>query len=295
MAFNDAKVTPAKLVGRNRGFTGALEILILNPPAESERAGFYELWCLGSPGKRLRIGADLVFEADGLELEAKILDINAAGHRLLRFDFRGPPPRILDSLGRAPLPPYIKRPDAREDLTRYQTVYARRPGAVAAPTAGLHFTSEHLERLREAGHEDVRVHLRVGAGTFLPLSQRNIESGTLHQEFAEVGADAAAKLNAAKAAGTQVVSVGTTTLRALEWAALSGRVEPKSGMTDIFIRPGFRFRAADALLTNFHLPGSSLMMLASAFAGLDNLKRAYETAVRERFRFFSYGDAMLIV
>ncbi|MDR2612241.1 MAG: tRNA preQ1(34) S-adenosylmethionine ribosyltransferase-isomerase QueA [Deltaproteobacteria bacterium] len=296
LVFNDAKVTPARLYGHKKGRSGRLEVLILNPPAESGREGVYELWCLGSPGKRLRTGAELVFEGEeGTELEARVLDINAAGHRLLRFLFSAPPSEILDRVGRLPLPPYIKRPDAREDLVRYQTVYARRAGAVAAPTAGLHFTQDHLRRLREAGHELAGVHLRVGAGTFLPLSERNLERGRLHEEYVEVGLETARKVNDARSHGVPVVSVGTTSLRALEWASLSGEVEPKSGLTDIFIRPGFSFRAADALVTNFHLPGSSLIMLAAAFAGLQNLKRAYETAVREGFRFFSYGDAMLIV
>lgn len=295
LAFNDAKVTPARLYGHKRGRTGALEILILNPPAESVREGVYELWCLGSPGKRLKVGADLVFEGGGHELDARVTDINSAGHRLLRFLFRAPPGEVLEALGHLPLPPYIKRPAGREDRLRYQTVYAARAGAVAAPTAGLHFTREHLDSLRDLGHGEVSVHLRVGAGTFLPLSERDLERGALHEEYVEVCREAADGINAARAAGTKVTAVGTTTLRALEWAALSGRVEPKYGMTDIFIRPGFRFRAADALLTNFHLPGSSLIMLASAFAGVDNIRNAYETAVRERFRFYSYGDAMLIV
>jgi S-adenosylmethionine:tRNA ribosyltransferase-isomerase len=295
LVFNDAKVTPARLYGHKRGRTGSLEVLILNPPAESNRDGVYELWCMGSPGKRLKIGAELVFEGDGTELDARVLDINAAGHRLLRFLFRAPPSEVLDRLGHLPLPPYIKRPDAREDHVRYQTVYARRAGAVAAPTAGLHFTQDHLRRLRETGHEEISVHLRVGAGTFLPLSERILEKGSLHEEYVEVGLETARKVNDAKRHGVPVVTVGTTSLRAVEWAALSGEVEPKNGMTDIFIRPGFRFRAADALLTNFHLPGSSLIMLTAAFAGLQNIKNAYETAVREGFRFYSYGDAMLIV
>jgi S-adenosylmethionine:tRNA ribosyltransferase-isomerase len=296
MVLNDAKVTPARLYGHKRGRSGLLEILILNPPAESVREGVYELWCIGSPGKRLKIGAELVFEGpEGGELEARVLDINPSGHRLLRFVFREPPCQALERLGRLPLPPYIKRPDCREDRVRYQTVYARRPGAVAAPTAGLHFTQDHLRRIREAGHELAFVHLRVGAGTFLPLSPRNLETGSLHEEYVEVSPETAGKINDARRGGTPVVAVGTTTLRAAEWASLSGEAEPKSGLTDIFIRPGFRFRAADALVTNFHLPGSSLMMLAAAFAGLGNLRRAYETAVAERFRFFSYGDAMLIV
>ncbi|MDR3154405.1 MAG: tRNA preQ1(34) S-adenosylmethionine ribosyltransferase-isomerase QueA [Deltaproteobacteria bacterium] len=295
LVFNDAKVTPARLYGRKKGRTGLLEALVLNPPAESKREGVYDLWCMGSPGKRLKTGSELVFEGGGLALEAKVLDINPAGHRLLRFSFPGPPAEVLERVGHLPLPPYIKRPDGREDHVRYQTVYARRPGAVAAPTAGLHFTADHLKRLREGGHETASLHLRVGAGTFLPLSERNLETGSLHEEYVEVGLETARKVKDAKTHAVPVVSVGTTSLRALEWAALSGEVEPKSGLTDIFIRPGFAFRAADALLTNFHLPGSSLIMLAAAFAGLHNLRRAYAAAVREGFRFFSYGDAMLIV
>ncbi|MDR1079598.1 MAG: S-adenosylmethionine:tRNA ribosyltransferase-isomerase, partial [Deltaproteobacteria bacterium] len=231
LAFNDAKVTPARLFGHKRGRTGGLEILILTPPAESLREGVYELWCLGSPGKRLKIGAELVFERAGSELEARVIDINAAGHRLLRFRFSAPPAEVLEVLGHLPLPPYIKRPDDREDRLRYQTVYAARAGAVAAPTAGLHFTCRHLESLREQGHGEVSVHLRVGAGTFLPLSDRDLERGALHEEYVEVGPETAMEINSARSRGVPVAAVGTTTLRAIEWAALSGEVEPKSGMT----------------------------------------------------------------
>ncbi|MDR2350431.1 MAG: tRNA preQ1(34) S-adenosylmethionine ribosyltransferase-isomerase QueA [Deltaproteobacteria bacterium] len=303
LVLNNAKVTPARLyatLGESRA-----EVLILNPPVNSTGAGSYDLWCMVHPGRKLKIGKELTFADGDCVLNAKIIDISPSGKRLVRFLFNDAPSAALSRLGHLPLPPYIKRPDREDDRVRYQTVYAESEGAVAAPTAGLHFTAEHLERLTRKGHELARVNLRVGAGTFLPLTGENLAKGTLHEEFAEIPQETATMVNNAKAAGRTVISVGTTAVRALEWASLK-RAGTKgadgslvlgetSGFTDLFIRPGFEFRAVDALITNFHLPGSSLLMLVAAFAGLENVMNAYKTAVREKFRFFSYGDAMLIV
>jgi S-adenosylmethionine:tRNA ribosyltransferase-isomerase len=314
LVLNNAKVTPSRLYssegagrgeergagrgdGRGKGKgEGRVEVLILNPPVNSMRAGVYELWCLAYPGRKLKVGKEISFEKDGCVLHAKVVEISPSGQRLLKFDFSERPAKILDKLGHLPLPPYIRRPDRREDFERYQTVYATEAGAVAAPTAGLHFTENHLKALKAKGFNLAYVHLRVGAGTFLPLTKENLDRGVLHEEFAEIEEDTAKEILSAKKEGRTIVSVGTTSVRALEWAALGGgSLKPKRGYTDIFIRPGFDFKVTDAMITNFHLPGSSLLMLVSAFAGLQNIKKAYELAVKERFRFFSYGDAMVIL
>jgi S-adenosylmethionine:tRNA ribosyltransferase-isomerase len=294
LVLNDARVSPARLFGTTGG--GAkVEALILDPAGVPDAPGERDLWCLCRKAAKLSPGTRVTFRGAGDPLEASALAVGEGGRRLLRFSFSGPPSEALGRLGHAPLPPYIKRPATGRDLGRYQTVYARRPGAVAAPTAGLHFTEAHLDGLRAMGFGTAFVHLRVGAGTFLPLTKDSLAKGRLHEEWAEVGPDTAKAVNDAKAQGRAVVCVGTTSVRALEWAAGPSGAQEASGMTDIFIRPGHRFRAADALITNFHLPGSSLLMLVAAFAGLGRVLDAYAFAIREGLRFYSYGDAMLVL
>jgi S-adenosylmethionine:tRNA ribosyltransferase-isomerase len=293
--MNNAKVTPARLYGLQQN--SKVEVLILNPPTYSMREGIYELWCLVYPGKKFKVGSEIIFKGSDCDLTGKVVQISQSGHRLIRFNFSDSPVLILEKLGHIPLPHYIKRPAREEDTLRYQTVYASdtNSGAIAAPTAGLHFTLEQLDRLKAKGFDQVFVHLRVGAGTFQPLTEERLETGKLHKEYVDIDPLAATEIRGAKLEGKSIISVGTTTLRAIEWASLEGELLPKSGFTDIFIRPGFKFKVADGLITNFHLPCSSLLILVSAFAGLENIKRAYELAIQEKFRFYSYGDAMLII
>jgi S-adenosylmethionine:tRNA ribosyltransferase-isomerase len=303
LVFNDAKVSPARLYGRQNA--ARVELLILEPPTlppDGPLGGtdvggpeVRDLWCLGSPGRRLKVGAELRFASgdDEAYLRGEVLEINSSGHRLVRFHFPEPAQRTLAQVGLLPLPPYIKRPVTAEDSSRYQTVYARRPGAVAAPTAGLHFTPALLSELEEKGHQLAFLNLKVGAGTFLPLTAERLRAGTLHPEEAQIGEELAQRIRDAQKRGQAIVAVGTTTLRALEWAALTGAIKAQTGVTDLFIRPGFPFKVADYLVTNFHLPRSSLLMLVAAFAGRDNVLAAYRRAVEEKFLFFSYGDATL--
>ncbi|MDR2404963.1 MAG: tRNA preQ1(34) S-adenosylmethionine ribosyltransferase-isomerase QueA [Deltaproteobacteria bacterium] len=293
LVMNEARVTPARLYGESGG--SKVELLILNPKVEGDSLGDHAMWSLGKPGKKLHIGARVNIEGNGMMLSGEVLELDSSGRRLIRFHFEDSPSKVFELLGHMPLPPYIKRPDSPEDLLRYQTVYAKKDGAIAAPTAGLHFSKEYLEFLAKRGYGSTLVFLMVGMGTFLPLTEKELISGKLHKEYVEVGKDTADKVNKAKNESHPVLSVGTTTLRALEWAGEDGLLRERKGLTDIFIRPGYSFQIADALLTNFHLPASSLFMLVSAFAGLDKVKRAYELAIFEGFRFYSYGDAMLIV
>jgi S-adenosylmethionine:tRNA ribosyltransferase-isomerase len=292
LVVNDAKVTPARLLGLADGKKA--ELLLLDPPVTGG-PGPREAWCLGKPGRRLKPGAALLFEGRGGEaLEGKVLEASGA-RRLVRLDFAAPPASVLERLGRVPLPPYIKRADGPKDKERYQTVYAAAPGAVAAPTAGLHFTEELLAALKAQGHGLAKVTLRVGFGTFAPLAPENLSEGRLHEEWAEVGEEAAEAVNLAKSANRAVVAVGTTTARALEWASHDGPLAPKRGLCSLFIRPGHGFKAIDALITNFHLPGSSLMLLVAALLGRERLLAVYERAVRDGYKFYSYGDAMMIL
>ena len=296
LVFNEVRVTPARLLGRRQGSGGQVEAFVLAPPAPGAPAGIYDLWCLVHPGRRLKPGVVIDFtraESD-LVLQAEVLEISPDGRRLIRFNFPGPPESVLDEVGHVPLPFYIKRPDSIADRDRYQTVYAKTPGAVAAPTAGLHFTVEMLDRLKSAGFETAGVTLRVSAGTFLPLTREHLETGRLHQEHITVPEETVQTVLRAKAEGRRVLAVGTTTVRSLEWAAATGRLEARDGWGDLFIRPGYDFRVVDALLTNFHLPGSSLLMLVSALAGRQRVLEAYREAVEAGMRFYSYGDAMLI-
>ena len=286
LVLNDTRVIPARLLGEREGTGAHVELLLLK-----RKSG--DVWeTLVRPGKKCRPGTRLTF-GDGM-LKAEILDTVEEGNRLVRFDYEGSFEEVLDRLGEMPLPPYITH--KLQDRNRYQTVYARHEGSAAAPTAGLHFTKELLGRLEGKGIGSAYVTLHVGLGTFRPVKEENVLEHHMHTEHYQVSREAADTINRTKAQGGRIVCVGTTSCRTLESAAgEDGLVRPCSGDTDIFIYPGYRFRALDALITNFHLPESTLIMLVSALAGREHVLAAYEEAVRERYRFFSFGDAMLIV
>jgi S-adenosylmethionine:tRNA ribosyltransferase-isomerase len=283
LVLNDTRVIPARLYGRSAG-GGRMEILLIERVAERE-------WdALVKPGRRARPGA--VFSLDE-GLAAEVIDKHEDGRHRLRFT--EPIEPHLDRLGHIPLPPYIHRPDTPEDRERYQTVFARQPGAVAAPTAGLHFTAALLAEIAAAGIEIARVTLHVGIGTFKPVAAERIEEHRMESERYEIGEETAGAIRRARAAGRRIVAVGTTVVRTLESAALAGEGEVRagSGATKLFITPGYQFQGVDALLTNFHLPRSTLLMLVSAFAGRERVLAAYEEAITNGYRFYSYGDAML--
>ncbi|NLM85042.1 MAG: tRNA preQ1(34) S-adenosylmethionine ribosyltransferase-isomerase QueA [Clostridiales bacterium] len=285
LVLNDTRVLPARLLGR-RTTGGAVELVLLRDLG----GGRWE--CLSRPGKKTRPGARLVF-GDG-ELEAEVEDVLEGGNRLVRFEYEGIFLEVLEKLGKMPLPPYITQ--ELEDSERYQTVYSRVPGSAAAPTAGLHFTEELLDRLREKGIIITAITLHVGLGTFRPVKTENIEDHVMHAEYCEISQEAADTINAARAAGGRIIAVGTTSCRTLESRAEEdGTVRPYAGFTNCFIYPGYRFKCIDGLITNFHLPESTLIMLVSALAGRENILRAYAEAVEKRYRFFSFGDAMLII
>lgn len=297
LVLNDVRVSQARLLGRRTDSGGQVEAFILEPPIPGAPAGDYDLWCLVHPGRRVKSGMELIFSRPDSEaaLSARVVEIHPDGRRLIRFHFEDEPEKTLDQVGHVPLPFYIRRPDAQEDRDRYQTVYSRSPGAVAAPTAGLHFTREMLAALAGRGFATAAVTLKVSAGTFRPLSQENLDTGRLHLEWVSVPEAAAEAVLRAKKEGRPVVAVGTTVVRSLEWAAReAGALVPREGWCDLFIRPGFEFRAVDGMVTNFHLPGSSLLMLVAALAGRERVLTAYAEAVRQGFHFYSYGDAMLI-
>ena len=303
LVLNDSRVLPARLFGRranSRGkqeATGEIEVLLTSPN------GLGRWSALVRPGKKVRVGDRLAFPyANGeIALEAEVLSAGEFGERELRFS---PPPAlgksffsVLDEIGHMPLPPYIHREDALPDRERYQTVYARERGSVAAPTAGLHFTPEVLAAIEARGVEIARLTLHVGLGTFAPLRVEKLSEIRLHSERYTLSDEAAAALNDARAEGRRIVAVGTTAVRTLEHCARvfpSGQLEGHSGETEIFLSPGHRFQLVDAMLTNFHLPQSSLLMLVSAFAGREEVLAAYRHAVAERYRFFSYGDCMFL-
>ena len=288
LVLNDTKVIPARLYGHRENTGGAVEVLLLKR-LENEM----DTWeALVNPGKKCRPGQRLEF-GDGL-LRAEVTDILDDGVRKIRFIYGGIFEEILDQLGEMPLPPYIKH--KLKDRNRYQTVYAKHDGSAAAPTAGLHFTEALLDEIREKGVDIVRVTLHVGLGTFRPVKAEKILEHHMHTEECHVTEDATDRINAARDRGGRIVAVGTTAVRTLESAAdAQGSVHACSKDTDIFIYPGYSFRAVDALVTNFHLPESTLLMLVSALAGRERILEAYREAVRERYRFFSFGDAMLIV
>jgi S-adenosylmethionine:tRNA ribosyltransferase-isomerase len=335
LVLNDTRVIPARLYARRmkklgapgpsrlgtwETTTGRVEVLLTEPVApqmlgapsiprsSAEWVGNHEpqpesgenLWrALVHPGRKIRVGERLIFpsHSGAIELEAEVLERNYFGQRLLRFkpvdDFFA----VLDRIGHTPLPPYIRRDDAVADRERYQTVYSRERGSVAAPTAGLHFTPQILDALTTRGVEIARLTLHVGLGTFAPLRVENLNEVRLHRERYSLSSATADAVNRAVAEGRRIVAVGTTVVRALEHCALQSAgapLQPHSGETEIFISPGFQFRLVGALLTNFHLPQSSLLMLVSAFAGREPVLAAYNHAVQQRYRFFSYGDCMFL-
>ena len=322
LVFNDTRVLPARLFGHRSGhkaqrlspqnpasrefLQGRVEVLLTR-----RLPGEEQVWqALVRPGRKIMPGERLYFgeaevgyaptdaaPAAGALLEAEVLTRGEFGERTLRFlpvpDFFA----RLERLGHIPLPPYIDRPDTPEDREQYQTVYAKPPGSVAAPTAGLHFTPEILERIRRRGIETAELTLHVGLGTFQPVREEVVEEHKLHTEWFEILPDTAERIQRARDAGRRIVAVGTTTVRTLEYAAQQrddGRIVSQRGEADIFIYPGFEFRVVGAMLTNFHLPKSTLLMLVSAFAGRGRILRAYEHSVREQYRFYSYGDCMLV-
>ena len=285
LVINDTKVIPARLYGSKVGTDAKIEILLLKRKEN-------DVWeTLVKPGKKAKPGTRMSF-GDGL-LMGEVLDVVEEGNRLIQFSYEGIFEEILDKLGQMPLPPYITH--QLKDKNRYQTVYAKHDGSAAAPTAGLHFTPELLATLEEKGVKIAHVTLHVGLGTFRPVKVENVTDHHMHSEFYIVEESQAKLINDTKAAGGRIISVGTTSCRTLESAAdENGVVRAGSGWTDIFIYPGYRFKVLDCLITNFHLPESTLLMLVSALAGKEHILNAYETAVRERYRFFSFGDAMLI-
>ena len=285
LVINDTKVIPARLIGSKVGTDAKIEILLLKRKENN-------VWeTLVKPGKKAKIGTKISF-GEGL-LIGEVIDVVEEGNRLIQFTYDGIFEEILDQLGQMPLPPYITH--QLEDKNRYQTVYATHTGSAAAPTAGLHFTPELLKAIEEKGIDIARVTLHVGLGTFRPVKVDEITEHHMHSEFFQIDEDAAAKINMAKDSGNRVICVGTTSCRTIESAAdETGHLKACSGWTEIFIYPGYKFKVLDCLITNFHLPESTLIMLVSALAGREHVLSAYEEAVREKYRFFSFGDAMLI-
>ncbi len=313
LVLNNSRVLPARLFGHRSG-ARAQQVSAANPAAHEFLRGRVEVlltkqvspapqqWeALVHPGRKLGVGERLYFGGEATEqsheLAAEIVDRRSFGERRLRFDPVHNFFAVLNRIGHIPLPPYIDRSDTETDREQYQTVYAKPPGSVAAPTAGLHFTPEVLDRIRARGIEIAQVTLHVGLGTFQPVRDEVVEANKLHREWYEISSEAAAQIQLARDAARRIVAVGTTSVRTLEYAARQsedGRITAKSGEADIFIYPGFGFRVVGAMLTNFHLPKSTLIMLVSAFAGRDHILAAYKHAVREKYRFYSYGDCMFI-
>ena len=286
LVINNTKVIPARLYGVKEGTEAKIEILLLKRKEN-------DIWeTLVKPGKKCKIGTKIVF-GEGI-LTGEVVDIVEEGNRLIQFHYEGIFEEILDRLGQMPLPPYITH--QLQDKNRYQTVYAKYDGSAAAPTAGLHFTPELLQQVRDMGVEIAEVTLHVGLGTFRPVKETDVLKHHMHSEFYKIEQSEAYKINKAKKEGHRVIAVGTTSTRTLESAAdENGFLTEKSGWTEIFIYPGYQFKVIDALITNFHLPESTLVMLVSALAGREHVLAAYETAVEEKYRFFSFGDAMFIV
>ena len=285
LVLNDSRVLPARLIGRREPGGGASEVLLLIDRGD-------KTWeCLVRPGKKLRRGARLSF-GDGA-LTAQVTEELPGGNRLVRFDYEGIFLEKLERLGKMPLPPYIKA--ELQDPERYQTVYSKEVGSAAAPTAGLHFTPELLEQVRAMGVETCFVTLHVGLGTFRPVKEEEITEHEMHSEYCMISAGTAETINRTRRAGGRVICVGTTSCRTIEsWAAEDGTLKESAGWTNIFIYPGYRFKVLDCLITNFHLPESTLIMLVSALAGREHVLAAYKEAVERKYRFFSFGDAMFI-
>ena len=285
LVLNDTRVLPARLLG-SRKSGGGVELVLLRDLGE----GRWE--CLSRPGRKTKPGTELFF-GDG-ELTATVEAVAEGGNRIVHFHYDGIFLEVLERLGKMPLPPYIK--EELQDAERYQTVYSRELGSAAAPTAGLHFTPELLKQIQEKGVKVCYITLHVGLGTFRPVKEDEIENHEMHSEFCVISRETADAVNETKRNGGRVIAVGTTSCRTLEsFAAEDGHLEPASGWTDIFIYPGYHFKCIDALVTNFHLPESTLIMLVSALAGREHILNAYRVAVEERYRFFSFGDAMLIL
>jgi S-adenosylmethionine:tRNA ribosyltransferase-isomerase len=285
LILNNTRVLPARLIGEKEHSGGKIEFLLL------KRVDLNTWETLAKPGKRAKIGTKFVF-GNG-ELKAEVIDIREEGNRIVRFECDGVFEEVLDKLGQMPLPPYIK--ETLEDKERYQTVYSKVTGSAAAPTAGLHFTEDLLEELKEKGVKVGFLTLHVGLGTFRPVKSESIQDHHMHSEYYELSEETANLINETKKSGNRVIAVGTTSSRTLESIGSDdGFVKAQSGWTDIFIYPGYKFKIVDALITNFHLPESTLIMLVSALGGRDNIMRAYEEAVKSKYRFFSFGDAMFI-
>lgn len=287
LVLNDTRVIPARLLGRRRT-GGQVELLLLRP------LGGDRWEALGRPARRLRVGETVEF---GAVLRAEVVALGDEGRRTVQLHYEGELLPLLDRVGQMPLPPYIQREQTEaEDKTRYQTIYAAQPGAVAAPTAGLHFTPEVLAAIEARGVKIVRLTLHVGLGTFRPISVERLEDHVMHAEWYSVAPEAAATINTARAGGGRVIAAGTTVVRTLETVAdEAGQVHSGEGLTRIFISPGYTFRVTDGMLTNFHLPRSSLLVMVSAFAGRERILAAYAEAIAQGYRFYSYGDATLLV
>jgi S-adenosylmethionine:tRNA ribosyltransferase-isomerase len=285
LVLNDTRVIPARLLGEKEGTGGKIEFVLLKKIEK-------DIWeVILKPGKRAKPGSRFVF-GDGM-LKAEVIKIVEEGNRLVRFEYDGVFEEVLDRVGIVPLPPYITK--KLEDAERYQTVYSKYKGSAAAPTAGLHFTNELLKEIEQKGVDIAYVTLHVGLGTFRPVKVEDVLEHKMHSEYYRINEEDCQKINSAKEKGKRVIAVGTTSCRVLETVGDdNGRINPESGWTDIFIYPGYKFKVVDALITNFHLPESTLIMLVSALAGRDRVMEAYNMAVRERYRFFSFGDAMFI-
>ncbi len=286
LVLNNTKVIPARLYGVKKQTNSFIEFLLLNRKSK-------DIWeVILRPGKKAKIGTEFIFGNN--ELNAKIIDIIDGGNRIVEFQYEGLFENVLDRLGEIPLPPYIKK--KLNDTDRYQTVYAEYDGSAAAPTAGLHFTEELLNRVANKGVNIAYITLHIGLGTFRPVKTDNIENHKMHSEYYEISKECAEMINNTKSTGGRVICVGTTSVRTLETAAWeNGVIEERKGVTDIFIYPGYKFKITDGLITNFHLPESTLLMLVSALAGKDSVMNAYKEAISLKYRFFSFGDAMLII
>jgi S-adenosylmethionine:tRNA ribosyltransferase-isomerase len=285
LVLNDTKVIPARLLGEREDTGGKIEFVLL----KKIEGNIWEV--ILKPGKRAKPGARFTF-GKGL-LKAEVLDIIEDGNRLVKFEFQGIFEEVLDKVGIIPLPPYITK--KLDDFERYQTVYAKHKGSAAAPTAGLHFTTEILEKLQKKGVQIAYVTLHVGLGTFRPVKSEEVQEHKMHSEYYEIESSESCKINNSRQNGGKVVAVGTTSCRVLETVAnKDGLIRPGTGWTNIFIYPGYKFKAVDSIITNFHLPESTLIMLVSAFAGKDTISKAYKIAIEEKYRFFSFGDAMYI-
>ena len=286
LVINDTKVIPARLIGEKIGTGAKIEVLLLKRKEK-------DVWeTLVKPGKKMKVGVQVSF-GNGL-LIGEVIEVVEEGNRLIKFHYEGIFEEVLDQLGEMPLPPYITH--QLQDRNRYNTVYAKNEGSAAAPTAGLHFTAELLDAIQEKGVDIARVTLHVGLGTFRPVKVEDVTEHHMHSEFYQVDEEAAEKINRAKDGAGRVICVGTTSCRTIESAAdETGHLKPCSGWTEIFIYPGYKFKMLDCLITNFHLPESTLIMLVSALAGKEHVMAAYEEAVKERYRFFSFGDAMMIL